>query len=186
MALRIKSHWHNEDSKRTLEDIAGAIAYIIWRLAKDKAINLHGKDFVYDDDRQRMDVIIEYVIFQLQITDRLARIRLQFDDEDRKQLILATTKKLAAHVHGNSLDLFGEGDHIGPFIEKLNERSSEYAEFKYTEEGPRDPFLRHFGYSVQQVMGSEGDNRWVIDQAMDQDGPEIVKQITQAIDNLFE
>ena len=60
----------------TMGEIAGALAFIIWRIAKDKAINLHGQDFVYDSDEQRMAVIVEYLIFQLQIVDRLARDRL--------------------------------------------------------------------------------------------------------------
>ncbi len=186
MALRIKSHWHDDGSERTLDEIAGAIAYIIWRIAKDKAINLHGEDFIYDNDRQRMDVIIEYTIFQLNITDRLAKIRMDMDDDKRRELIYATTKKLAAHVHGNSLDLFGEGDHIGPFVNKINERGAEYSELNYTEEGPSYPFLRHFGFCIQQVMGTDGENRWVIDQVMDKDGPDVVKQFSRAVDNLFE
>jgi len=187
MALRIKSHWHDDGNERSLGEIAGAIAYIIWRIAKDKAINLHGEDFIYDDDRQRMDVIIEYSIFMLNITDRLAKIRFDMEDERRTELIYAVTKKLAAHVHGNSLDLFGEGDHIGPFVSKINERGAEYSEFGYTElDGPSFPFLRHFGFSIQQVMGTEGENRWVIDQVMDKDGPDVVKQFSRAIDNLFE
>jgi len=186
MALRIKSHWHDDDQERSVEEIAGAIAYIIWRIAKDKAITLHGEDFVYIDDRQRMDVIIEYVIFQLNITDRLANIRYEMDDEARKELIYATTKKLAAHVHGNSLDLFGEGDHIGPFVARLNERGQEYSELNYADDGPSYPFLRHMGYCIQQIMGDKGENRWVIDQVMDKDGPDVVKQLSRAIDNLFE
>lgn len=186
MALRIKSHWHDDGQERSLEEIAGAIAYIIWRIAKDKAINLHGEDFIYDDDRQRMDVILEYVIFQLNITDRLAKIRYEMADEQRTELIYATTKKLAAHVHGNSLDLFGEGDHIGPFVNRLNERGAEYSELNYTDDGPSYPFLRHFGYCIQQIMGAEGENRWVIDQVMDKDGLEVVRDLSRAIDNLFE
>jgi len=186
MALRIKSHWHDDDNERSITEIAGAIAYIIWRIAKDKAINLHGEDFIYDNDRQRMDVIIEYVIFMLNITDRLARIRMDMDDNGRTELIYATTKKLAAHVHGNSLDLFGEGDHIGPFVSLLNARGEEFSELNYTEEGPSFPFLRHFGFCIQQVMGKEGENRWVIDQVMDKDGPDVVKQFSRALDNLFE
>ncbi len=186
MALRIKSHWHDDDAERSLEEIAGAIAYIIWRIAKDKAINLHGEDFVYDNDRQRMDVIIEYVIFMLNITDRLAKIRMDMDDESRRELIFATTKKLAAHVQGNSTDMFGEADFIGPFVSLINERGAEYSELGYTEEGPSYPFLRHFGFCTQQVMGREGENRWVIDQVMDKDGPDVVKQFSRATDNLFE
>jgi len=187
MALRIKSHWHDDGSQRSSDEIAGAIAYIIWRIAKDKAINLHGEDFIYSDDRQRMDVIIEYVIFQLQITDRLANTRLGFEDDQRSELILATTKKLAAQIYGNSMDLFGEGgDYIGDFVRLLNQRAGEYSEFNYTEDGPSYPFYRHFGYNMQLIMGDEGENRWVIDQVMDKDGPDVVKQLTRAIDNLFE
>ena len=54
MAVRIKAHWHNEEVERSLDDIAGALAFIAWRLATDKAITLHGADFVYLDDAQRM------------------------------------------------------------------------------------------------------------------------------------
>ena len=63
MALRIKSHWHDDGTERSLEEIAGALAFISWRIAKDKAINLHGQDFVYESDRQRFAVIAEYLVF---------------------------------------------------------------------------------------------------------------------------
>ena len=69
MALRIKSRWHDDEQNRSIEEIAGALAFIIWRIAKDKAINLHGQDYVYESDQQRMDVIGEYLIFQLQIVE---------------------------------------------------------------------------------------------------------------------
>ena len=186
MALRIKSHWHDDEQERSLEEIAGAVAYIIWRIANDKAITLHGEDFVYQNDRQRMDAILEYVIFQLNITDRLASLRYAMEDEQRQEMIYAVTKKLAAHVYGNSIELFGEDDHIGDFISRLNARGEDYSELNYTDEGPSYPFLRHFGYCMQMIMGDDGENRWVIDQVMDKDGPDVVKQLTRAIDNLFE
>jgi hypothetical protein len=53
MALRIKSHWHNEEQDRSLDEIAGAIAFIAWKIALNKTINLHGEDFVYGNDEQR-------------------------------------------------------------------------------------------------------------------------------------
>ena len=59
MALRIKTHWHDEDAERSLDEIGGAIAFNAWRIAKEKAINLHGEDFVYDNDEQRFAVMIE-------------------------------------------------------------------------------------------------------------------------------
>ena len=79
MALRIKSHWHDDDAERSLEEIAGALAFIGWRVAKDRAINLHGQDYVYETDEQRFAVIFEYLIYHLQIIDRLAAMDLQLD-----------------------------------------------------------------------------------------------------------
>ena len=185
MAVRIKAHWHNDEVERSLEEIAGALAFIAWRLATDKAISLHGADFVYERDEQRVAVIVEYLIFELQLVDRIARDRLGLSDDDRKALVITLAKRLAAHVQDNSTDLFGPDDYVRPFVAKLNERGAEYAEFGFTEEGPTYPFLRHLGYEIQQIMGSAGENRWVIDQVMDKDGYEVYRQISRAIGDLF-
>ena len=184
MALRIKSHWHGEE-ERSLGEIAGALAFISWRLAQEHAINLHGESFVYRDDQQRLDVISEYVIFELQIIDRMAHDVLELDDEERRQLIIPLATKLAELVQDNAEDLLGPGDHKAVFYGKLNERGAEYAEFAYGEDGPSYPFMRHLGYEMQQIMGSEGENRWVIDQVMDKEGPEVDRQLRKAVINLF-
>ena len=115
---RIKSRWHDDDAERSLDEIAGALAFIGWRIAKDKAINLHGQDFVIVDDEQRFAVIVEYLIFQLQIVDRLALMELDLIDDDRRQLVVTLARHLAGHLHDNSVDIFGPGDYVGPFIEK--------------------------------------------------------------------
>jgi hypothetical protein len=185
VALRIKSHWHDDQAQRSLDEIAGAVAFIAWRIAKDKAINLHGQDFVYESDHQRMDVIAEYLVFQLQLLDRLARQRVGLDDDARRRLVIATAKAMAKHVQDNNVDLFGPGDYVAPFVERINRRGTEYAEFAYYDDGPSYPFMRHLGYEIQQVMGREGENRWVIDQVMDQDGYDVDSQLRRAVDNLF-
>ena len=159
MALRIKSHWHDDDAERSLEEIAGALAFISWRIAKDRAINLHGQDYIYESDEQRFAVITEYLIFQLQIIDRIALISLELADSDRQQLVITLAKHLAGHLHDNSIDIFGPGDYVGPFIAKLNQRGNEYAELNYSEDGPSYPFMRHLGYEIQQVMGKSQENQ---------------------------
>jgi stalled ribosome rescue protein Dom34 len=186
VALRIKSRWHDDDAERSLDEIAGALAFISWRIAKDKAINLHGQDYVYESDEQRFAVITEYLVFQLQIIDRLAASRLELDDADRRKLVITVAKHLAGHLHDNSVDIFGPGDYLNPFIAKINQRGEEYAELSYTDEGPSYPFMRHLGYEIQQIMGETQENRWVIDQVMDKDGVEIDREIRRAVDNLFE
>ena len=86
MALRIRTHWHDDDAERSIEEIASAIAFNAWRIAKNMAINLHGEDFVYDNDEQRFGVIVEYLLFQLALTDRIASERLELDDDTRRLL----------------------------------------------------------------------------------------------------
>ena len=83
------------------------------------------------------------------------------------------------------VDIFGHGDYVQPFVAKLNERGSEYAAFSLNDDGPSYPFMRHLGYEIQQIMGSEHENRWVIDQVMDKDGYEVYQQISRVIDGLF-
>ncbi|MBF0255717.1 MAG: hypothetical protein HQL47_04500 [Gammaproteobacteria bacterium] len=186
MAVRIKSHWHNDESDRSMADVGSALAFNAWRIAKDKAINLHGEDFVYADDRQRMGVIVEYLIFQVQVADRTAHQLLEMDDETRRSLVVSFVKNLAQHLQDNSEDLFGPGDYGSAFIAQLNQRVNDYAEYNFTADGPSYPFYRHLGFEIQQIMGKEGENRWVIDQVMDKDGPDVAKKMMRVLMDLTE
>lgn len=184
MALRIKSHWWNDDQERSLPEIASALAFIAWRVAVDKAINLHCERFVYESDRQRLAVIAEYLVFLIQTADRLSHQMLT--DEDRRTLITGFAKKVVEHVQDNSQDLLGPGDYGSPFIALLNARSGEYAEYRLDDDGPSYPFLRHLGFEIQSLMGDAEENRWVIDQVMDKDGWDAYKRFSKAFRDLFE
>ncbi len=183
MAVRIKSHWHDEDAERSMEEVAGAIAFNGWRIAVDKAVHLHGERFIYDSDQQRLAVIAEYLIFEIQIVDRMVHEALE--PEQRQALITALAMRLADHLTENSRDLLGPDDYRSGFIECLNQRSAEYAEFKFGTDGPSYPFFRHLGYEIQQIMGASQENRWVIDQVMDMDAPDLYKQLKRIVRNLF-
>jgi hypothetical protein len=182
LALRIKSHWHKEEKARSTEETAGAIAFSSWRIAVDKAMVLYQEHFDYTSDQQRLDVITEYLLFQVQIVDRLLHDKLSM--EERRQLITSLAQRLAEHVQENSQELLGEDDYRSKFIERLNQRSDEYAQFGFDEDGPTYPFMRHLGYEIQLLMGKESDNRWVIDQVMDKDGREVYTQLKKLVKNL--
>ncbi len=185
MALRLKSHWHDDQAGRSLEEIARAVAFNIWRIAKDKAWALHGQDFVFRDDRQYLEVIAEYVFYMVQITDRLTFPRL--DEDQRRTFLTRLALALAHQVQDNSQDLLEPGDYGRPFIDRLNQRSAEYAEFGFDpEEGPSYPFIRHLGFEIQRLMGEGRENRWVIDQVMDKDAWEAYRQVHQVVENLLE
>ncbi|HYN78460.1 MAG TPA: hypothetical protein VES73_11775 [Lamprocystis sp. (in: g-proteobacteria)] len=184
MAIRIKSHWSNDERQRSLPEIASALAFIAWRIALDKAINLHCERFVYTDDAQRLRVIHEYLAFLVQIADRLAHRRLP--DEERRVLITSLVRKVIEHVQDNSQDLLGPANHGRPFIDLLNQRSEEYADFQLDQDVPSYAFLRHLGFEIQRLMGLGQENRWVIDQVMDKDGLEAYKSFAKALRDLFD
>jgi hypothetical protein len=189
LALRIKSRWTEKAKEKFSDDLvkenAQALAFIYWRLALDRAINLHGEDYIYDSDEQRIKVIAEYLAMLIQVSDRLAYLRLE--DEDRQEFITNLAMRLADHMQDNATDLFGPDDYRTSFIDMLNRRSAEYADFEFTgEKGPSYGFLHFFGTQVQKVMGDDHhSNRWVIDQIMDIDGPETIEKAMKAMEDLF-
>ncbi|MEE9319649.1 MAG: hypothetical protein V3U76_04315 [Granulosicoccus sp.] len=189
---RIKDRWHNSTPKdterdilieKTMQDQASALSFIIWRLALNGAINLHAEDFRYDDDRQRIGVISEFLAFQIQHIDRLGHACLEIDE--RKSLLEALCGRVADLMQDNLTDIAGPGDYRPPFIALLNTRFAEYAQCKYDAGQPGFDALRYFGSSVLQIMGEDQTNRWVIDQIIAIDAQELVEQTTKSFNRLF-
>ncbi len=181
MAIRIKSRWRDDD--HSMAESAEALAFITWRIALDKAITLHGQDYVYANDGQRVAVIAEYLAFQVQVADRLAYGRLS--DEERGAFVTALACKLADHVQDNLTDLFGPGDYRGPFLDELNRRSDQYAEFRFEDDKPGYAFTRYLGERIQNIMGAKDLNRWVIDQVMEIDAPDAARLLKKAMLDLL-
>ncbi|KOR28677.1 hypothetical protein TI04_10470, partial [Achromatium sp. WMS2] len=80
MAIHLKNHWHNEITDKSPQATASALAFNAWRIAKDHAIKLHNQHFTYQDDKQRLTVIIEYLYFQIHIVDRLTHTMVTPED----------------------------------------------------------------------------------------------------------
>lgn len=188
MALRIKSKWHHSERNASvdkgLEEHAGALAFIMWRMALDKAVSLHGEDYVYTSDGQRIAIICEYLAFQLQICDRLCYLY-EMPDDQRQYMITNAAQRVADHVQDNAQDLFGPGDYKTGFLNTLNKRSGDYAEYSYTKAGPSYSFLRYLGARCQSIMKEDQLNKWVINQVMEKDGPEVNDKLGDAFENLL-
>lgn len=187
MAYRIKSRWHQSGktapSKKSLEDIASALAYITWRLALEGAKRLHGEGFDYLSDRERVQVITEYVTFLLACSDRLAYEIL--DDEDRSVFINSFGQRLADQMQDNVTDIAGPGNYREPFIQLMNQRLDGYSQTKFRAEEPGYDFTRYFGKSVLEIMGSDQTNKWVINQVMEVDAPVVFKKFKKSLFDLF-
>lgn len=181
--MRLKSRWSKQNKSHSVEEIAGALAFIIFRTATDGMLNLENADFQTDTQSQRLDVMTEYIAFAIHIADRMTFE--QFTEVQRQKFMTELAKKCAVHLEDNRQDTEGEGDHQQQFIDLLNQRMGDYAEFPYTEEdGPSFGMKRFFGDRVAEVIG-EKHKRWVGDQIIELEVPEILDYLRRATPNLF-
>jgi len=82
--MRVKSTWHKNQVK-TIDDIAGALAFNSWRITKNQLEDLINEAFVIEKE-QVFDVIKEYLCYLIQCVDRLTFDTL--DQQKRQELIL--------------------------------------------------------------------------------------------------
>lgn len=181
--MRIKSRFKKTGKVKTLEEIASALAYITWQIARQGAQNMQTSGWEVHSAEQRFEVITEFLAFLIQVTDRIIYTRLP--EEDRQRFMAEFARRLVDTTVDNQLDLRGPGDYRTPLIAQLNSRLRDYAEFEFAETGPSYSFLRYFGTSVAEVMG-ERDRPWANAQVIDIEAPEAIKTLRRAINDLFE
>ena len=181
--MRIKSKWNKKDKTHTVEDIAAALAFIAFRIAQNGVLSLENNDYQTDTQEQRMHIITEFLCFAIHIIDRMTIEK--FDEQERMRFMTELGGKSAKHFEDNMRDLIGKGDYRQGFIDTLNQRMSDYAEFNYSEEdGPSFPMRRFFGDLVTAQMG-EKNKKWVADQIIDIEVPEALQTLKRAVPNLF-
>ena len=174
----VKTRWRKKGA-RTLADRAGVIGANVWKISLEIFKHMEKEEFRFGSDRLVTDVMAEFIAFLLQLADRAVYGRLS--DADRATLIGETAHHLAATMENNQLDLLGAGEYRKPFIDLLNARFEEYAGFDYPGGEPGFPCLRFFAAKVSDVMAASN-NKWVIEQIMDIEAPEMVRLIKKLVD----
>lgn len=181
--MRIKSRWSKKGKTHTLEEIAGAVAFIVWRIAANSLLSLENNDFQTDTHEQRLRIINEFLIFTIHMVDRMTIESL--DANERIRFITELVQKTAKHMEDNKRDLIGAGDYRQEFISQLNERNNEYSEFSYDDkDGPSFPMKRFFGDKVALIMG-EKNRKWVADQIIEIETRDILAHLRKSVPNLF-
>lgn len=170
--MLIKTRWRNKKGPRTLEDRASVIGANVWRIALEIYKHMEKDGFKFGSDRQVTTILTELIAFLVQLTDRLAHGRLS--DADRATLINSVAGHLATTMENNQTDLLGPGEYKAPFIATLNARFRDYAGFEYTDKGPGYACLRFLGEQVADAMAAS-DNKWVIEQTMEIEAPEMIR-----------
>jgi len=177
----IKTRWRNKKAPRTADERAGVIGANIWKIAVEIFKHLEKDGFRFGTDRQVTAIITEFIAFLVQLTDRTVHGR--SNDAERAALINAVAGHLARTMENNQLDLLGPGDYRAPFIQTLNDRFEDYAQFDYVDRDPGYACVRYFGCKVSDAMASS-DNKWVIEHMMEIEAPEMVRCIKKLIDEI--
>ena len=183
--MRVKSHWFKEGRERTPEEISDALAFTLWRIADNALRNTRKFDFDIDTGPQYLDFLAEYLIFLILCADRIAYRKLS--QEDRASFTSNLANRTAATYAENRGRLLGESEAEckKQFIDQLNLRAGEYADYQYDENGPDYGFYRYLAWCIGNIL-SEEDAKWIIDPMITHEAPESVKMVEKTLRDLWE
>lgn len=174
----VKTRWRKK-GPRTLAERAGVIGANLWKIATEVFRHMEKEGFRFGSDRLTTDVITEFIAFLVQLADRTVYGRIP--EDERAALVSEVVRHLAATMENNQQDLFGPGEYRKAFIDLLNARFGEYAGFAYRDGGPGYDCLRFFAGKVADAMAG-GDNKWVVEQMIDIEAPEMVRLVAKLIE----
>jgi hypothetical protein len=184
MAMRLKTKWANQEKERTIEEIASALAFTVWRIAMQGVLNLENENFQTDTQSQRIDIAEEFAIFMIHLTDRMSYEELS--NKQRMAFIKALALKMAEYDEDNRQETDGaDGDHGNAFISLLNQRMEDYSDCTWSvADGPGFSMTRTFGDHVTSRVG-ERDRKWVTTYVQDIETPEAEATLKKALKALM-
>ena len=183
--MRVKNRWFKAERDKSPEEIAGAAAFILWKIAQNALKDLRNADYVIEAGPSYFDYLREFLIFLIQVADRIAFEKME--NEART----AFTTELALRVAGNYAE--NRGDLLGlshstctsEFVERFNERSDVYAECGYGEDGPDFAFIRYLGHCLLEHC-ADSDRSWIVDRIMAIEAPDAVSTVQRAMKGLLD
>ncbi|MEK8015443.1 MAG: hypothetical protein VSS75_001160 [Candidatus Parabeggiatoa sp.] len=178
--MRIKNRWNKKAKPQSIEEIAGALGFISWTITTNSVLELEHKGYQTNSNAHRLQIIQAFLIFLVQVADRLAYDRME--NEERQRFITALALHVANTFADNQRDMLGEGEHRQTFIDALNQQGEDYAELSFRDGEAGFDFLRYFGEQVAAVMAEK---HFVSQQVMDIEGPEAIKTFKQSMQNLL-
>lgn len=176
----LKTRWRMK-AARTPAERAGVVGANVWKVSMDLFRHMEKEGFRFGSDRMVADVLTEFIAFMLQLIDRAVYARLS--EADRASLVGEASRHLAATMENNLLDLLGPGEYRAAFIATLNARFEDYSTFEYAGDAPAYGCLRFLADKVADAM-AHGDNKWVVEQVMDIEAPEMVRLAHELVDQV--
>lgn len=183
MLRRTKSKWFARGRPRDPAAIASAVAFTSWRLALESIKRMRAARFSIDADARYFAFLREFLIFLIQVADRLVAPRC--DLATRTEFLTALCHRLGELLGENQTELLG-GDAVAvrrAFIDLVNERAEDYATFGFDENGPDFAFAR---YCAHQLLdeADEADRAWLVEQIVSIEVPAALDTLRPLVENL--
>ncbi|NJO15640.1 MAG: hypothetical protein HC877_07800 [Thioploca sp.] len=178
--MRIRTRWNKKAKDQSLENIAGALNMVSWKIATQSVVELENLGYQTNSNAHRLQIIGEFLAFLLQVADRLAYQ--QLTEEERQRLITTLADGMTHTFVDNQQDILGQGEYRQQFIQLLNQRAEDYAELSFQHSEAGFDFLRYFGEQVATIME---DKHFVSQQITDVAGPQAITTFRQAMIGLF-
>jgi hypothetical protein len=194
--MRLKTRWFKSGETKSDAEQAGAMAFIVWRVAQQMLKRMRGAQFDIDAGPQYFAFMREVLVFLVAVTDRIAHSRLSA--AGRGEFTAALVRHLARTLQESEDEWLGAPaagapSHCDTFIDLVNEVTQHYAEFG-AEPGVPDAgagfhpdfgFVRYLGKRLEPTL-PEKDRRWVIEQVMAAEAPEALGIVQSSMRNLYD
>jgi hypothetical protein len=183
--LRIKSDWFKGGREHTPQEISDALAFVVFRIADNALKNTRKSKFEIEIGRQYLDFLAEFLLFLILSADRIVYLKLA--NEDREVFTGNLANRVAETYAENRSRLLDENQACCKqnFIDLLNRRAGEYADFGYDENGPDYGFYRYLAFCIGEIM-NDADSSWIIDQMISFEGPEAILMVEKTLRGLYE
>jgi len=184
--VRVKSQWFNAGTAKGATEVAGAAAFIAWRVARNALSRMRGARFELDAGEGYFDFLAEFAAFLVVGADRIAHRRR--DAEWRVEFTTAMANRVGAILAENQADLLGAApaDEIKRgFVALVNVRAAECAGFAWDDAGPDYALLRYLGHRVADVM-DDSERTWAVSQVIDVEAPEAAELVGRAMAGLLD
>ncbi len=180
--LRVRKNWNQAATTRSLPQMANAIGGTIWKLSANVLLNLENENFETTTQNQRLDILEELVCYQVHFCDRW--LYPQTDQKQRCEFIASLVRDMARMLEDSRIDVLGDAKYQAAFVDKLNQRSRDYAGFSFSEEDGGSFAMRcRLGTYLQETMG-ERDNRWIPDYIVGREAPETEMELKRSLSGL--
>ena len=183
--MRIKSHWFKAGTEKSPEEIAGAAAFIVWRVAQNALKTMRAAKFELAPGPQYFAFLAEFLIFLALGADRIAYRR--GDHGWRVRFTTALANRVGEILAENESTLLGAdaaGEVKRRFVARVNDCAVDCAGFDWPDEGPDYAFLRYLGHRVADVMEQQ-DKTWAVSQVIEVEAPEAAETLQRGMAGLL-